>query len=51
MSEPRRYDVDWSDENNPRIVICQPGDELAMTRTEAQQAINDELAGRTDEEN
>ncbi|MEV5283391.1 hypothetical protein ACFYMW_35670 [Streptomyces sp. NPDC006692] len=42
MTEPRRYDVDWTDENTPKIVIAQPGDELAMTLTEAQQVIDDE---------
>lgn len=36
MSEIRRYDVDWTDESNPQIVIAQPGDEYAMTMTEAQ---------------
>ncbi|WP_326739163.1 hypothetical protein [Streptomyces sp. NBC_01022] len=44
MTEPRRYDVDWSDEDNPRIVIAQPGDDLAMTHTEAQQVIDDDRA-------
>jgi hypothetical protein len=37
----RRYDVDWTDENNPKIVIAQPGDQYAMTLTEAQQAIDE----------
>lgn len=46
MNEPRRYDVDWTDESNPQIVTAQPGDELAMTLTEAQQVIND---GRTED--
>lgn len=41
MPEQRRYDVDWSDEDNPRIVIAQPGDEYAMTHTEAQQSIRE----------
>lgn len=39
MPELRRYDVDWSDENNPRIVIAQPGDQHAMTLTEAEAVI------------
>lgn len=42
MTEQRRYDVDWTDENNPRIVHAQPGDD-AMTLTEAQQAMADGL--------
>lgn len=42
MTELRRYDVDWTDESNPQIVIAQPGDELAMTLTEAQQVIDDD---------
>jgi hypothetical protein len=37
----RRYDVDWTDENNPKIVIAQPGDQYAMTLAEAQQAIDE----------
>lgn len=41
MSTARRYDVDWTDEANPRIVIAQPGDD-AMTIEEAQQVIRDE---------
>lgn len=41
MSNARRYDVDWADEANPRIVIAQPGDD-AMTLEEAQQVIRDE---------
>ncbi|MFS4103782.1 hypothetical protein [Streptomyces sp. PD-S100-1] len=41
MAEQRRYDVDWTDENNPRIVIAQPGDQHAMTLGEAQQVITD----------
>jgi hypothetical protein len=41
MTEQRRYDVDWTDENNPQIVIAQPGDGDAMTMDEAQQAINE----------
>lgn len=45
MNEQRRYDVDWTDENNPQIVIAQPGDEYAMTLTEAERAIRD---GMTD---
>ncbi|MFD7922566.1 hypothetical protein ACFV3R_25480 [Streptomyces sp. NPDC059740] len=49
MSSPARYDVDWTDENNPRIVLAQPGDEFAMTLTEARQAIDEELADRTTE--
>lgn len=44
MPEPRRYDVDWSDESAPQIVIAQPGDEYAMTMTEAQQAISEQVA-------
>jgi len=40
MPEQRRYDVDWTDENNPQIVIAQPNDD-AMTLTEAQQAIDE----------
>ncbi|MFJ3950343.1 hypothetical protein ACIPXV_09760 [Streptomyces libani] len=39
MPEQRRYDVDWTDEDNPQIVLAQPGDD-AMTLTEAQQAID-----------
>lgn len=46
MPEQRRYDVDWSDENNPRIVIAQPGDQFAMTLTEAQQSIDEQLADK-----
>ncbi|MFJ1954412.1 hypothetical protein [Streptomyces microflavus] len=42
--EPRRNDVDWTAEKNPQIVIAQPGDELAMTLTEAQQVIDDDRA-------
>ncbi|MFK4122334.1 hypothetical protein [Streptomyces longwoodensis] len=49
MPEQRRYDVDWTDENNPRIVIAQPGDEYAMTLTEAQQAIDEAAADHADE--
>ncbi|WP_432130619.1 hypothetical protein [Streptomyces tendae] len=41
MPETRRYDVDWTDENNPRIVIAQPGDQHAMTLTEAQAVIDE----------
>ncbi|MFD0074243.1 hypothetical protein ACFVIY_17600 [Streptomyces sp. NPDC127166] len=40
MPEQRRYDVDWADESNPRIVIAQPGVE-AMTLTEAQQVVDE----------
>lgn len=40
MSEIRRYDVDWTDESNPQIVIAQPGDEHAMTLGEAQAVID-----------
>ncbi|MFE1451896.1 hypothetical protein [Streptomyces olivaceoviridis] len=43
MTEQRRYDVDWTDEYKPRIVIAQPNDEYAMTYTEAEQAIRDGL--------
>lgn len=50
MNTDRRYDVDWTDEANPQIVIAQPGDEYAMTMTEAQQAINDEMADRAAEQ-
>lgn len=35
MPDPRRYDVDWTDEANPQIVVAQPGDEYAMTMDEA----------------
>ncbi|MER8199674.1 hypothetical protein ABTY00_37880 [Streptomyces microflavus] len=41
MTELRRYDIDWTDESSPEIVLAQPGDDLAMTITEAQQAIQD----------
>lgn len=41
MPEQRRYDVDWTDENNPQIVIAQPDDQHAMTIGEAQLAINE----------
>ncbi|MFB6805498.1 hypothetical protein [Streptomyces sp. NPDC056387] len=41
MSTARRYDVDWTDEATPRIVIAQPGDD-AMTLEEAQQVIRAE---------
>ncbi|MBZ6102715.1 hypothetical protein [Streptomyces olivaceus] len=41
MTVDRRYDVDWTDENNPRIVIAQPGDQHAMTLAEAQAIINE----------
>lgn len=44
MPEMRRYDVDWTDESNPRIVLAQPGDEFAMTLAEAQQAIDEQMA-------
>jgi hypothetical protein len=46
MTEQRRYDVDWTDEDNPQIVIAQPGDEHAMTMSEAQQSIADQMADR-----
>lgn len=36
------YDVDWSDEANPRIVPAQPGDRFAMTYEQAEQAIRDQ---------
>lgn len=49
MSNARRYDVDWSDESNPKIVIAQPGDEYAMTQAEAQESINEALADSNDE--
>jgi hypothetical protein len=39
MPEQRRYDVDWTDERSPQIVIAQPGDQHAMTLTEAEQVI------------
>ncbi|MFG2532815.1 hypothetical protein [Streptomyces sp. NPDC048516] len=42
MSGQRQYDVDWTDEGNPRIVHAQPGDD-AMTLIEAQQALRDGL--------
>lgn len=42
MNEIRRYDVDWTDENNPQIVIAQPGDQHAMTLAEAQAVIDGE---------
>ncbi|MEU7205544.1 hypothetical protein [Streptomyces sp. NPDC045470] len=38
MNEPRQYDVGWTDENHPKIVIAQPGHD-AMTQAEAQQAV------------
>jgi hypothetical protein len=41
MPDARRYDVDWTDEDNPQIVIAQPGDQHAMTLTEAQAVIRD----------
>lgn len=41
MPETRRYDVDWTDESNPRIVIAQPGDKYAMTLTDAQRVIDE----------
>ncbi|WP_159027588.1 MULTISPECIES: hypothetical protein [unclassified Streptomyces] len=41
MTEQRCYDVDWTDENNPRIIIAQPGDQHAMILDEAQQAIDE----------
>ena len=44
MTEQRRYDVDWTDENNPQIVIAQPGDQHAMTLAEAQQVIDEATA-------
>jgi hypothetical protein len=44
MNEQRRYDVDWTDENNPQIVIAQPGDQHAMTIGEAQQVVNEATA-------
>jgi len=40
----RGYDVDWTDESNPRIVPAEPGDQFAMTRTEAEQSIRDQQA-------
>lgn len=48
MTGKRRYDIDWTDEANPQIVIAQPGDEHAMTIGEAQQAIRDASDGDTD---
>ena len=42
MPQGRRYDVDWTDEDNPKIVIAQPDDEFAMTLAEAQQSINEQ---------
>lgn len=39
MPEVRRYDVDWTDESNPQIVIAQPGDQHAMTLAEAHASI------------
>ncbi|MFH9089106.1 hypothetical protein [Streptomyces sp. NPDC017673] len=41
MTAQRRHDVDWTDENNPRTAIAQPGDQHAMTLDEAQQAIDE----------
>lgn len=49
MPDQRRYDVDWTDENNPQIVIAQPGDRHAMTLGEAQQVIDEAAADRTTE--
>lgn len=49
MTEQRRYDVDWTNENNPQIVIAQPGDQHAMTLTEAQETIAEAAADREDE--
>jgi hypothetical protein len=49
MTEQRRYDVDWTDENNPRIVIAQPGDRHAMPLGEAQAVIDEAAADRADE--
>ena len=49
MPEQRRYDVDWTDESNPQIVIAQPGDQHAMTLTEAQQVIDEAAADRVGE--
>jgi hypothetical protein len=49
MTEQRRYDVDWTDENNPQIVIAQPGDQHAMTIGEAQQLIDEATADRATE--
>ena len=46
MTETRRYDVDWTDESNPQIVIAQPGDQYAMTIGEAQAVINEAAADR-----
>lgn len=45
MPEQRCYDVDWTDEDNPRIVHAQPGDKYAMTLTEAQQCIDEAKEG------
>ncbi|MFJ8677206.1 hypothetical protein [Streptomyces sp. NPDC093589] len=42
MPSNAKYDVDWTDEDNPRIIHAQPGDD-AMTLTEAQQALRDGL--------
>ncbi|MGV9933973.1 hypothetical protein ACWDY4_25885 [Streptomyces olivaceoviridis] len=41
MTEQRRYDIEWTDESHPPIVIAQPGDQHAMTLDEAQQAIDE----------
>ncbi|MEV8248052.1 hypothetical protein AB0R01_30415 [Streptomyces rochei] len=49
MSEQRRYDVDWTDENNPQIVIAQPSDRHAMTIGEAQQVIDEAAASHAAE--
>ncbi|WP_158965116.1 hypothetical protein [Streptomyces flaveus] len=48
MPDQRRYDIDWTDENNPRVVIAQPGNQNAMILDEAQ-AVIDEAAVRNDE--
>jgi hypothetical protein len=49
MPEQRRYDVDWTDETSPQIVIAQPGDQHAMTLGEAQQVIDEAAADRDSE--
>lgn len=36
------YDVDWSDEANPRIVPAEPGDQFAMTYAEAQESVREQ---------
>lgn len=43
VSPSTGYDVDWTDESNPRIVPAGAGDRFAMTYAEAEQSIRDQM--------